>query len=290
MPGVTTSTKYVAGPNGPVRVRRYRPAGPVRSALVWLHGGAFIAGDLDMPEADWVARRLASDAVGVISVDYRLAVGGVHFPVPGDDVLAVWRWATSTDVFTLGEEPGIGWHVGGASAGGNLAASLAMQARDHGDRPPRSCVLAYPVLHDAMPEPSPDLARRLAGIDEAQRFRPDRCRQLNLNYVGDPANLTHPYAFPAHGDATGLPPTLIVTSDLDDLRPSGQAYAAQLAQAGVDVALLCEAGVTHGHLDAPDCAGARHTMSRILTWLRLVDANRSVAQISGSGWHDPCPR
>ncbi len=64
-----------------------------RPGLVWLHGGAFVGGDLDMPEADWVARQICDRAGAVVvSVDYRLAVGGVTYPVPHDDVVAAVRW------------------------------------------------------------------------------------------------------------------------------------------------------------------------------------------------------
>jgi len=68
----------VDGPHGDVPGRLYTPAVGTGALLVWAHGGAFVFGDLDMPEADWVARTLASTGVTVLSVDYRKAGGGVH--------------------------------------------------------------------------------------------------------------------------------------------------------------------------------------------------------------------
>ena len=88
---MTTSTVHdrtVPGPHGPVPIRVYRPADARGVGLVWLHGGAFHLGDLDMPEADVTSRAVAGAGISVVSVDYRLAVGGVRFPVPSDDVLA----------------------------------------------------------------------------------------------------------------------------------------------------------------------------------------------------------
>ena len=267
MTALTILDSAVDGPHGPVPFRSYQPADATRRAdvgLVWIHGGGFQVGDLDVPEADWVSRCLASAGVSVVSVDYRLAVDGVHFPVPSDDVLAVWTWATSDGALGI---PPAAWHIGGGSAGGNLAASVSLQARDGSLSLPRSSILVYPVLHDELPPPSEALRARLAGLPVEQRFPPEKTTELNLNYVGDQRLVTHPYAFPAHGDARDLPPTLIVNSDLDDLRPSGEAYAAHLALAGVDVTLVREPGTTHGHLNEPQSPGAQRTVARMLAWL-----------------------
>jgi acetyl esterase/lipase len=268
---MTITDSSVDGPHGPIPIRSYLPEAAQDAAgagLVWIHGGAFQVGDLDVPEADWVSRCLAAAGIAVVTVGYRLAVDGVHFPVPSDDVLAVWRWATIEDRLGV---PGAAWHIGGGSAGGNLAASVTQQARDGRAPLPRSSILIYPVLHDELPAPSPELAARLDTLPAEQRFSPELTRDLNLNYVGDPALLKHPYAFPAHGEARGLPPTLIVNSDLDDLRPSGESYGAQLAIGGVDVTVVRELDVTHGHLNEPDSPGAQRTVARILTWiLQLV--------------------
>lgn len=270
------------GPHGPVPLRLYVPAPGTgtelepesaaepgsRVGLVWLHGGGFHGGDLDVPEAHWVSSLLAEAGITVVSAHYRLAEGGVHFPVMSDDVLAAWRWATSAA--HLGVEPG-SWHLGGGSAGGNLAASVALQLRDAGGVLPRSSLLVYPVLHDVLPPAPDDLLKRVEGAPGELRFPPEKCREANLNYVGDERLLTHPYAFPARANLVGLPPTLIVPSDLDELRPSGEAYAAALALAGVDVTLVREVGTWHGHLNEFTTAPARRTVNRMIAWLRQAD-------------------
>ena len=94
-PDVAIRDTELPGPHGPVPVRIYQPAdgGGAQPALVWLHGGAFMFGDLDMPEADRTAREVCARAGAVVvSVDYRLAIGGVHYPVPLDDCVAAARW------------------------------------------------------------------------------------------------------------------------------------------------------------------------------------------------------
>ena len=100
--------------------------------LVWAHGGGFAAGDLDMPEADWVARSLAARGVTVVSVDYRLVGDGCRYPAPSDDVLAAWRW-TLAHAEELGVDPDR-LAIGGASAGANLVAGAVLRMLHPGGR------------------------------------------------------------------------------------------------------------------------------------------------------------
>lgn len=253
----------VPGPHGDVPLRTYTPRTPSGEALLWIHGGGFVKGDLDMPEADTVSRELADAGITVASVHYRLAIGGVRFPVPGDDVDAAWRWASAGGTLGIAAPR---WHLGGASAGGNLAAAAALRAHDTGLPAPASLVMVYPVLHDLLPAPSPRLAEQLARLPAEARFPRERCIELNLNYVGDPALVKHPYAFPTHGRLAGLPPTLIVNAEVDDLRPSGEHFAAQLACAGVDVAVVREPGTQHAYLNYPQPATTR-TIARLADWV-----------------------
>lgn len=265
MTQVETREITVPGPHGEVPLRLYLPAEPTGDALLWIHGGGFIMGDLDMPEAHQVSLELAAAGVTVASVGYRLAVDGVLFPVPGDDVDAAWRWAVA-DGGAL-DVPAERWHIGGASAGGNLAAAASQRARDTGLPAPATSLLIYPVLHDVLPTPSAALAARLAELPDEARFPVDRCVELNLNYVGEPELLHHPYAFPAHGDLAGLPPVLIVNADVDDLRPSGEVFAGDLARAGVDVAVVREQGTWHGYLNEWDKPAAGLTVARMAAWI-----------------------
>lgn len=258
----------VPGPHGAVPVRVYRPVQASGVGIVWIHGGAFYLNDIEVPEADWVSQCFAEAGITVVSVDYRLANDGIHFPVPSDDCLAAWQWATTDS--DLDVEAGA-WHIGGGSAGGNLAASVALQARDGRAALPRTSVLVYPVLHSELPAPSAELAEKIARLPEDRRFPAEHSAWVNLNYVGDPDLLTEPYAFPSYGTHEGLPPTLIINADHDDLRSSGEAYGAQLVTAGVDTVVIREVGVYHGHLNAPETAGAQRTVRRMIDWLTRSD-------------------
>src|SRR4051794_17839471 len=139
-PAVTVDSVAVDGPHGPIPVRVYTSGtGSDRPSLVWMHGGAFVMGDLDMPEADRTAREVADRAGAVVvSVDYRLAVGGVHYPVPLDDVVAVVRWVRDHPA-ELGLDPAR-IAVGGASAGANLATGAVLRLRDEDGWQPAALV------------------------------------------------------------------------------------------------------------------------------------------------------
>ncbi|MCU1446544.1 alpha/beta hydrolase fold domain-containing protein [Cryobacterium sp.] len=270
----------LTGPHGPIPVRIYPARGDTAGfapGLVWLHGGGFAYGDLDMPEGDWVARQLAGRGIGVVSVAYRLAPqlafeddgalgeDGAHFPVPSDDVLAAFTW-TVDHAAELGLNPE-SISLGGASAGAALAAGASLRLRDAGQHTPAQVLLAYPTVHAALPEPSPELAAKLRNLPEDRLFRPEAVARMNLNYVQDPAALANPHAFPGGHDLTGLPPTLILNSERDSLRSSGEAYADELDTAGVHVTCLFEPDTTHGHLNQPDSPAALASIATMADWL-----------------------
>lgn len=250
--GVRTEDAAVDGPHGSVPVRAYRPGGgEPDAALVWVHGGAFIGGHLDMPEANWVARELASRGIAVLSVDYTKCLGQAHFPVPSDDVLAAWRAAPEL----LGRPRRV--FLGGASAGGNLATGVAARIRDGaGGAVPAGLVPVYPALHanSEAPRESVDLESPNA--------------QLALNFAGTAAALSDPHAFPGEGTGSGYPPMLVVMCEKDALRASGEAFARAVQREGGLAELYVEAGAEHGHIDRPGDAGALRTIDAIARWVR----------------------
>lgn len=250
LPDVATDDFEAPGPNGPVRARSYRRTDLSRAvpALVWLHGGAFMYGDLDMPEADHFARQIAHRAGAVVvSVDYRRCDEQVRQPVPHDDCYAVYTWVRQ-NALQLGIDPGR-IAVGGASAGGNLAASVALHAGEAGQRP-WQLLLAYPALHPVVPPPSAELASALATIPEALRFKDDG-GALNEFVIGRRLSAATPYDFPAlASDFSTFPPTYIENCEFDGLRASGEAFADALAAAGVDVEAVTARGLLHGHLNS----------------------------------------
>jgi acetyl esterase/lipase len=203
-----------------------------------------------MPEADRVAREICvrADAV-VVSVDYRLAIGGVRYPVPLDDCVAALRWARD-NADELGIDAGR-IAVGGASAGGNLATGAALRLRDEDRWLPASLIPVYGVFHPGLQPASAQFAELMTAVPEVLRFRPGFTADINANYIGAPASAIPGYAMPALADLAGLCPTLVVNAEYDDLRASGEGFTALLAIAGVDVQQVQVRGMLHGFLNLP---------------------------------------
>lgn len=254
LPDVDVEDREVDGPHGPVAVRLYRPVGrPASGAgLVWAHGGGFAYGDLDMAEAHVVAAELAArHGVVVASVGYRLATADIGYPVPLDDVHAAWTWFVDAAP-SLGVTGRIG--IGGASAGAALTGGVAVRVRDRGERAPDALLLAYPGMHFPAPGLDDDDVDDLRLVPRGIRLTPDAMMSLTRTYLrrlsGFPAE-----AMAGNGDVAGLPPTWVVLSEYDDLRPSGELFLLQLQDAGVPTHRMLARGVLHGHLDIPPVPG-----------------------------------
>lgn len=266
LPDCETRDAVAPGPHGPVPVRIYTrpgpPAGQPGPALVWLHGGAFMFGDLDTVEADHSARYLAgTTGLPVVSVDYRLAVGGVHHPVPEDDCVAAHEWVRDGGAGLPIDPERVA--VGGASAGACLAASVALRMRDAGT-PAWRLLLVYPVAHAVVPEPTGELAAKLAASPAILRSDPATRGHVSENYLGGPIEDARPYAFPGDAaDLSGLPPTYIENCEFDELRASGELFATQLKDAGVPVEVVTCCGVGHGHLSTPGSPYAYETLRHL---------------------------
>lgn len=253
--------------------------------LVWAHGGGFTGGDLDMPEADWVSRSLAARGVTVVSVDYRLARDGCRYPVPSDDVLAAWRW-TLEHAGELGLDPER-LAIGGASAGANLVAGAVLRllaavkgfdtAAALPTQPPAGVFLAYPTLLAVQPAPDAALRALLVANPAADRFGPASVRAMYENYLGGPVESAPLPAVPGlatSDDVRGFPPTLMINGETDELRVSGEVFAATLAAARVPIELHTEAGTEHGHLNRPDAAAASDSLDRVVRWLATLTTIR----------------
>lgn len=252
-PVVDVREDTAPGPHGPVPVRIYEPAagGSNHPGVVWLHGGGFVGGDLDMREADWTAREVCARAGAVVvSVDYRLAVDGVCYPVPHDDTVAAVSWVRD-NAATLGVD-GTRLAIGGASAGANLTAGAALKLRDRDAWLPAALVFVYGVAHAVLPPASPGLAAALTELPSLLAPAAGRDDDfLSVNYLGGPLSSADGYAMPAAAALDGLCPTLVVNAEYDRLRASGEAFAAALALAGVDVRQVLVRGVLHGFLNQP---------------------------------------
>jgi acetyl esterase len=277
-PQVETRDETAPGPHGPVPVRVYLPDGDAtdRPCLVWVHGGAFVGGDLEMPEADWTARQICERAGAVVvSVDYRLCNEGVHYPVPHDDVVAAFRWVRDTAA-GLGVDPGR-ISLGGASAGGNLSIGAALKLRDSDGQPPAALLPIYPVAHAVVPPASASLAAKMAEVPNLLRFFPPQMQWLNENYLGGPLSTADGYAFGANAVLEGLCPTLVINAEYDDLRSSGEAFVAQCALAGVDVRQVTAVGMLHGFLNTrPDIEPVGQALDLMAEVVRTASAPVAV--------------
>jgi len=228
----------VPGADGPLRARIYRPEGdgPV-PALVFFHGGGFVIGDIDTHDDQ--ARLLCRDAgVVVLSVDYRLAPEH-PFPAGYDDCLAATRWA-GDNLAALGGDDRLA--VGGDSAGGNLAAAVALACRDGGPRLAAQ-LLIYPGVDFEPDAPFP------SRVDNADGYflTVDDMTWFGDHYLPPGADRRDPRAAVLHApDLGGVAPAVLATAEFDPLRDEGDAYAAALAAAGVPVVHHRYDGLIHG--------------------------------------------
>ncbi len=231
--GVTSEDHLV----GTVRLRVFRPPAPSGTALLWMHGGGFVIGSVDDTESVIPASELAARAGAVVvSVDYRLALDGVRYPAPLDDAFAAWKWLATQ---------GFGrTFVGGASVGATLATAIAVRLRDTGAPLPAGMLLAYPIEHYPVP------AGEVAGMEQVPpmlRFPAEYQAQIVQNYLGRLDDLPAD-AVPGNHDVSGLPEAWIAPAEYDDLRPSGELFARQLAEKGVAVHEHLALGMPHGFL------------------------------------------
>lgn len=243
-----------ADPGVPVRI--YRPQ-RAQGAVVWLHGGGGIMGDLDTEHP--AAARLAdgSDAV-VISVGYRLAPEH-PFPAALDDAYAVLVWA-ARNAAELGVDPDR-IAVGGHSAGGGLAAAVALRARDEQGPSIHFQLLNEPGLDDRQETWS---ARNFTATPWLDR---DKVAVSWRHYLGSaPAT---PYAAPARADdLSGLPAAYLATAELDPNRDEGITYALRLLQAGASVELHQWPGTFHGSQAIPSAEVSQRQLAGLGAALR----------------------
>jgi acetyl esterase/lipase len=268
-PSINVGDTEAPGPHGAVPVRVYSaPDAADLPCLVWMHGGAFKWGDLDMLEAHAVAGEIANRLPAVVvSVDYRLSPK-FQYPVPVDDCVAVVQWVVADSHAEIGADPNR-LAVGGASAGANLATAAALRLRDEHGPGVRALCLAYPAVHREIPTPTAEIMRATQALPPLARFDAASRREIYKDYLGETYDDPTPYGTPAIADLRGLPPVAIANAEHDDLRPSGEDFARRLREAGVVVAEWTELGMAHGYLNyVGDVAGAERTLDRFVDHLR----------------------
>ena len=230
--------RAIPGPAGEVPVRVYAPAADAAlPVLTFFHGGGWVIGSIDTH--DMVCRALAN-AAGclVVSVDYRLAPEAC-FPAAAEDCYAATAWVAE-QARSLGAD-GARIAVGGDSAGGNLAASVALIARDRGGPPLAFQWLIYPVAAPDFETASYQSCAEGYGLTRADMI------WFWDHYVPDATDRSNPYVAPLSAeDLRGLPPALVITAEYDPLRDEGEALAARLREAGVPTTLKRYEGQIHG--------------------------------------------
>ena len=228
------------GPGGQISYRLYSPA-PDRTlpALLYVHGGGWVVGDLDTHDS--VCRALARRAeCVVVALDYRLAPEN-PFPAAVEDAWAGLNWLRD-HAADLGADPGR-IAVGGDSSGGNLSAVLAQRARDRAGPKLAAQVLIYPVTDCDFDTASYRDAATGYGLTR------DSMLWYWSQYLPDEARRVSPEASPLRAaDLSGLPPALVITCKLDPLASEGAAYAEALRSAGVRVEHVSEPDMIHGYI------------------------------------------
>jgi acetyl esterase/lipase len=246
-------------PDVPVRLHRERGVTEPRPCLISIHGGGYVIGSHLGDDGRFDKWSPALRCIG-ISVGYRLAPE-TPFPGPLEDCYAVLRWAYQ-NARDLGIDPGRIGIIGG-SAGGGLAAGLALLARDRAEIPVAFQVLSYPMLDDRQATRS--------GRAGAPLWGPSANQFGWRSYLSglDPADDVPGYAVPARaGDLAGLPATFITVGNLDGLLDEDIAYARRLIAAGVPTDLHVFADGPHAFDSMlADTAIARRAGRVLEEWL-----------------------
>ena len=236
--------RTIPGPGGTIPIRIYTPAGAgPRGALVYFHGGGWVLGDIQMTDQPCRMLANASGCV-VVSVDYRLAPEH-KFPAAPEDCYAATSWV-SANAAALGVDPAR-IAVGGSSAGGNLAAAVALMARDRSGPPIAFQLLIYPATTSELTSKS----QQEFAADGYILSRADM-EWFWGHYLASAADRANPYACPDYAKTLrGLPAAQVITAEFDPLRDEGEAFAARLREDGVPTTLKRYDGVTHGFFGMP---------------------------------------
>lgn len=249
------------GPGGRLAYRLYsHAAGRALPVLLYLHGGGWVVGDLDTHDS--VCRALARRTdCGVLSLDYRLAPEN-PFPAALEDGWAALQWLHEHAAEVGVDATRIA--IGGDSSGGNLAAVLAMRARDRGGPQLKGQVLIYPVTDCDLEAPSYRTAGTGYGLTR------DSMTWYWAQYLPDETRRPNPDASPLRArDHSALPPAFVLTCGLDPLASEGAAYADSLRKAGVPVEHVHEPDMIHGYIRmAGAISRARKTWDGCAAFLR----------------------
>jgi len=257
----TVEDREVPGPGGAIPIRAYRPSEcDTLPAVVFFHGGCWLMGDIRTHDGYCRALANRSGAI-VVSVDYRLAPEH-KYPAAAEDAYAATRWVAE-HAAAIGADPQR-IAVMGDSAGGNLAAVVALMARDRSGPSLAFQLLVYPITDFSFDTPS--YRENATGFHLTR----DDMAWCWGHYLTNELEGYEPYASPLRADDfRGLPPALILTAEYDPLRDEGEAYARKLEDAGVPATLKRYDGMIHGFVRRTDLLDkAREALDDVAAALR----------------------
>jgi acetyl esterase len=230
--------RVISGPNSYLPIRIYRPSDePNLPVMLYIHGGGWVIGNMDGFEP--TVRSLSNKGnFVVIQVQYQKAPEH-PFPTPFNDCYATLEWIVRNASMLKIDPRKIG--VGGDSAGGNLAAAVALKARDTGLVNLAFQMLVYPCTgHDSELPTAKSNAEGFGLTSKVMRW-------FESQYAPTESELTNPYAFPALAkDHSNLAPAIVVTAEFDPLADDGRLYASTLEKAGVRTIFREFEGAIHG--------------------------------------------
>ena len=264
--------RSIDGPDGKIKIRVYTPEGdgpfPI---IVYYHGGGFVIADLDTYDATPRALANAAQAV-VVSSHYRQ--GPEHkFPAAHEDAFAAYKWVLANAADLKGDPKRVA--VAGESAGGNLAAAVALMARDQNVALPVHQLLVYPVTDTDVESPSYQENADAKPLNKAMMA-------WFFKNAASPADSKDPrLGLLKAADVKGLPPATIITAQIDPLRSDGEAFAEKLKAAGVPVNYRNYEGVTHEFFGMSGAvAKAKEAVSFAAMNLRTAFAGKTPAGAS----------
>mgnify|MGYP003304502477 FL=1 len=259
----TVTDRLVPGLQGNLTARIYTPKGdgpfPI---LIWLHGGGWVTGDLDLSQTTPINLCTQANYV-VASVGYRLAPE-TKFPGPVEDCYAAAAWIRDNAI-NLNGIPGKVC-IGGSSAGGNLAAAVCLMTRDRGAQQFLFQLLIYPVTSSTTETESYQLYSSGYGLEK------ESMDWFIRQYLNDEQDLLNPYAMPLNAtNLEGLCAAMIITAECDPLRDEGEAYAHRLRRANIPTDYACYSGMVHGFFSMTDILPqSRDAVAAVVTKLTAL--------------------